>query len=128
MRSTKSIVLAAVACAMLALPSLAQAQGPTYTAQTPTKGALERDGQNGRYLLAGSWLYRPDLSIVGQSQGWWRNVASTAGWSPVTIPNSYNATDLSVQSMNGSVGWYRKDFTVPKRAFAHYVKGTERHW
>jgi beta-glucuronidase len=123
------VVLVAVAAfAMVAVPSLAQAQGPAYTAQPPTRGALERDGQNGRYLLAGSWLYRQDLGNVGQSEGWWRNVASTTGFSPVTIPNSYNATDLSVQSMNGYVGWYRRDFTVPKQAFARYVKPTERHW
>jgi beta-glucuronidase len=126
-RLAAASVLAAVALA-LAGPAPARAQGPAYTAQPPTKGALERDGQGGRYLLGGSWLYRADLSDVGQSQRWWRNVSSTDGWSPVSIPNSYNANDLSTLSMDGYVGWYRRDFTLPKGAFAHYVTRSQRHW
>jgi beta-glucuronidase len=125
-RPVVSLALALVI--VLGLATGARAQGPAYTAQPPTKGALTRDGQDGRYLLAGNWLYRQDLADVGQTQGWWRNVAATDGWSPVTIPNSYNANDLSNQSMDGYVGWYRKDFTVPKRAFASYVKPRDRHW
>jgi beta-glucuronidase len=112
----------------LAGPAPAVAQGPAYTAQPPTKGALERDGQGGRYMLAGTWLSRTDLSDVGQSQGWWRNRSSTTGWSPVSIPNSYNANDLSKLSMTGYVAWYRKDFTLPKAAFARWVKPSQRHW
>jgi beta-glucuronidase len=112
----------------LAGPAPAGAQGPAYTAQPPTKGALERDGQGGRYMLAGTWLSRTDLSDVGQSQGWWRNRSSTTGWSPVSIPNSYNANDLSKLSMTGYVAWYRKDFTLPKAAFARWVKPSQRHW
>ena len=81
--------------------------------QPPTKGALYSDGQSGRYLLGGTWLYRPDTSDVGLAQGWWRNVASTDGWSTTTIPNAYNAGDFSQASMNGYVGWYRRDFTLP---------------
>jgi len=54
---------------------------PVYIAQPPTPGALYQDGQTGRYLLGGTWLYRPDLTDVGLAQGWWRNVAATNGWS-----------------------------------------------
>ena len=39
----------------------------------------------------------------------------------MTVPNSYNAGDLSSASMTGSVGWYRRDFTLPAKAFASYV-------
>jgi beta-glucuronidase len=106
----------------------AQAQGPAYSASPPTKGALYSDGQGGRYLLGGTWLYRADTSDVGLPQGWWRNVASTDGWSTTTIPNAYNAGDLSPASMNGYVGWYRRDFTVPAGAFARYVPKASRHW
>lgn len=126
-RLLAACALAAFAPALVG-PAPARAQGPAYAAQPPTKGALERDGQGGRYLLGGSWLYRADLSDVGQSQGWWRNVSSTTGWSPVSMPNSYNANDLSTLSMNGYVGWYRRDFTLPKAAFAPYVKRSQRHW
>ncbi len=62
---------------------------------------------------------RPD--DVGLAQGWWRNVASTDGWSTITVPNAYNAGDFSQASMNGYVGWYRRDFTLPAGAFASYV-------
>ncbi len=127
-RSTRAILAAAVLLVALLAPAAAHAQGPVYAAQPPTKGALERDGNGGRYLLAGDWLYRPDLTDVGQSQGWWRDVAATDGWSPVTIPNSYNANDLSTLSMDGYVGWYRKDFTLPQHAFARYSKPSQRRW
>ena len=106
----------------------ARAQGPAYSASPPTKGALYSDGQSGRYLLGGTWLYRADTSDVGLAQGWWRNVASTDGWSTTTIPNAYNAGDFSQASMNGYVGWYRRDFTVPAGAFASYVPNASRHW
>ena len=107
---------------------VARAQGPAYGASPPTKGAWYRDGQSGRYLLGGTWLLRLDPSDVGVSQGWWRDVASTDGWSPVSVPNAYNAGDLSQASMNGYVGWYRRDFTLPAGAFASYVPQSARHW
>jgi beta-glucuronidase len=118
--------------AAVALPGAesarAAAHGPAYAADPPTPGAWYRDGQSGRYLLGGTWLYRADTSDVGLAQGWWRNVASTAGFSPVTIPNAYNAGDFSQTSMNGYVGWYRRDFTLPAHAFASYVPRADRHW
>ena len=64
----------------------------------PTFGALYRDGPGDRWLLGGTWLYRADTADAGVAAGWWRNVASTDGWSPVTVPNSFNAGDLSQAS------------------------------
>jgi beta-glucuronidase len=120
-----------LALAFGASPAGAQA-GPysivPYRATPPTKGALLSDGPTGQYLLGGTWLYRPDLSDVGLADGWWHNVASTVGWSPVTIPNSYNAGDFSSASMAGWVGWYRRDFTLPNRAFAKYVSKLDSNW
>ncbi|HET7046650.1 MAG TPA: glycoside hydrolase family 2 TIM barrel-domain containing protein [Solirubrobacteraceae bacterium] len=121
-------VLAVSALLVLAASSSAHAQGPTYPASAPTAGALYRDGQTDRYLLGGTWLYRPDLSDVGIADGWWRNVAATDGWSPVTVPNAYNAGDFSSASMRGWVGWYRRDFTLPSGAFARYVAAGARRW
>lgn len=91
----------------------ASAAGSPYPAQPPTQQALYRDGPTGRYLLGGTWLYRTDLADAGLAQGYWRNVASTVGWSPVSVPNAYNAGDFSTASENGWVGWYRKDFRLP---------------
>ena len=121
---------AALALLMLLLPGAtpARAQGPAYEATPPTPGALYRDGQSGRYLFGGTWLYRADPSDVGQSQGWWQNAAATDGWTPVTVPNAYNAGDLSTLSNTGYVGWYRRDFTLPAHAFASYVPASARQW
>jgi beta-glucuronidase len=98
------------------------------TATPPTQGALYPDGQGDRYLLGGQWLFQADPGNVGVQNGWWRASASTAGWSAVTVPNSYNAGDLSTASMNGSVGWYRRDFTLPPNAFAASVPARFRSW
>ncbi len=113
----------------LGIAAVAGAQTPTpYAATPPTKGALYQDGQNDRYLLGGTWLYRADPTDAGIAQGWWRNIADPTGWSPVAVPNSYNAGDLSAASMSGSVGWYRRDFTLPSSAFARYVPASDRAW
>jgi beta-glucuronidase len=113
---------------LLVTASAAYAQGPVYKASSPTPGALYTDGQSGRYLLGGAWLFRADLSDVGLSQRWYANVAATDGWSPTTVPNAYNAGNFTQASMNGYVGWYRRDFTIPVGAFAKYVSAADRHW
>ena len=121
---------ALVVAVLLALVASAStnAQGPVYAASAPTAGALYRDGQDRRYLLGGTWLYRADMSNVGLADGWWRDVAATDGWSAVTVPNSYNAGDFSTASMHGYVGWYRRDFTLPASAFARYVPRRSQFW
>ncbi|MEA2211149.1 MAG: beta-glucuronidase [Solirubrobacteraceae bacterium] len=105
----------------------AQSAGP-YAATAPTPGALYADGQDDRYLLGGQWLYQADPNNIGVPNGWGRGNPSTAGWSPVTVPNSYNAGNLSSASMAGSVGWYRRDFTLPAGAFPKYVPARFRSW
>ena len=124
--------VAALLCAPLALLTVAsgrQARAAiAYAATPPTKGALYRDGQTNRYLLDGAWLYRADPTDAGISDGWWRNVGSPVGWTPVTVPNAFNAGDLTSASMTGSVGWYRRDFTLPNSAFASYVPKRFRSW
>jgi beta-glucuronidase len=124
---TRSRALVAAALALFAA-GVASAPALAYSAQPPTKGALYRDGQTGRYLLGGAWLYRPDPADVGVAQGWWRDVAASVGWSAVTVPNADNAGDYSTPSMEGSVGWYRRDFTAPAGAFARYVPQAARRW
>jgi beta-glucuronidase len=122
---TLLVAVAGVTCT----GGVARAQtGPAYTATPPTSGALYRDGPTDRWLLGGQWLYRGDPTDAGVAGGWWRDRASTDGWSPATVPNSYNAGDLSDASMAGSVGWYRRDFTVPAKAFAGYVPARFRSW
>ncbi len=129
-RCTRVAGLTAAIAAMLSAAGAAEAlaQGPAYVATAPTKGALYSDGNWDRYLLGGAWLSRPDPGLVGVTQGWWRDVGATDGWIPTTVPNSYNAGDLSGASMSGSVQWYRRDFTLPAEAFASYIAQRDRHW
>ncbi len=92
----------------LALPGVAGA-----AAYTPKPKVLYHDGHTGRYLLDGSWYFRNDPLDQGLAQGFERH-ASLDGWTPVTVPNAWNATDLTDASQRGGVGWYRTDFRAPK--------------
>jgi beta-glucuronidase len=80
---------------------------------TPTEKALYADGPSGRYLLGGRWLYRDDAGDTGLTEGFHRH-RGTAGWRYVRVPNAFNARDFSQRSFEGSVGWYRKDFKLPR--------------
>ena len=102
--------------------------GPVYVATPPTNHVLYQDGQTGRYLLGGEWLYRPDPTNVGLAQGWYKNNPSTVGWTPVSVPNADNAGNFSNASMAGTIGWYRRDFTLPANAFPKWVPNVDRFW
>jgi beta-glucuronidase len=86
---------------------------PADVVTTPTEHALYQDGQKGRYMLDGTWYFRADPQNRGQRAGIQRQTSLT-GWTPVTVPNAWNGADESDQSDRGSIGWYRKDFKVPK--------------
>lgn len=120
---SRAPILVVAACLWVAPARAAQ-----YAPQPPTKGALYRDGQTDRFLLGGTWLFRNDPGDVGLAQGWSRDAGTTAGWSPLTVPNTYDAGDLSNISVVGWVGWYRRDFTVPAGVFARYVPADARRW
>jgi Glycosyl hydrolases family 2, TIM barrel domain/Glycosyl hydrolases family 2, sugar binding domain/Glycosyl hydrolases family 2 len=108
---TKLRLLLTAAVAVLILPAAtAAAQGATVS--TPVDKQFAKDGPSGRFLVDGTWLFRADPQELGLKQGF-QTSASTAGWSPVTVPNAWNAHDQSPESMAGSVGWYRKDFRLP---------------
>lgn len=100
-----------------ALPAAAQAAG------APTEKALYASGPTGRFLLDGEWLFRLDPPAKGIELGFQKQ-STRAGWSPVTVPNAWNATDESAESFMGSVGWYRKDFRLPdvRKALAWAVR------
>ena len=83
----------------------------------PVKGALYEEGADGKYLIGGRWYFRQDASDQGIRAGFART-AQTDGWQEVGVPHVWNATDLTRESMFGSVGWYRKDFRVPNDAAA----------
>jgi beta-glucuronidase len=94
----------------LVAPAQATAQG-----DVPDGRPLYQDGPSGRILMNGPWLFRLDQQEVGLKQHF-QDQLSTAGWSGVKVPNAWNATDQSLESFQGSVGWYRKDFKLPSAA------------
>src|SRR3954470_5442814 len=104
------VVLALAACTS-ALPSAAAA------ADKPSNQTLYEDGPKGRYLMDGRWLFRLDPGNQGIKQRLMRS-ASTAGWTPVSVPNAWNVGDASNASMEGGIGWYRKDFELPSASSA----------
>jgi beta-galactosidase/beta-glucuronidase len=95
----------------LVVPAAAQA------ADTPAAKTLYTDGPEGRFLMEGDWLFRLDSADRGLRARYFRQ-RSTAGWSTVQVPHAWNVGDDSVASMNGSVGWYRKDFELPNASAA----------
>lgn len=108
-RRRRPLLLAlAAAVVMLAWSAVgAQAQ-----VTVPSGKPLYDNGPSGRLLMGGPWLFRLDPTEVGLKQHF-EDQTSTAGWSGVTVPNAWNATDESLESFQGSVGWYRKDFKLP---------------
>jgi beta-glucuronidase len=58
------------------------------------------------------WSYLSDPNNVGLDRQWGQGGAPSAGWTAVAIPNDFNPA-VSSQSDNGTVGWYRLEFTGP---------------
>jgi beta-glucuronidase len=115
----------------LLLPFLAvlalSATAATAAAQSPAANAAQADGllnktlyktgASGRFLMGGQWYFRADPSGNGGVSEFAAN-PSTAGWTPVSVPNAWNAKDYSDASFAGGVGWYRKSFHLPSAAKA----------
>jgi beta-glucuronidase len=99
--------------AVAGVPAGAHAQ----TASVPSGKTLYHDGPSGRFLMDGQWLFRLDPTEVGIAQHF-KDQTATKGWAPTTVPNAWNATDESLESFQGTVGWYRKDFKLPDAAKA----------
>lgn len=109
-----------IACAVLAAAA-PLAVAATASAQiggaggAPSAKVLYDQGPSGRFLLDGEWLRRLDPGDTGVGAGW-ASSSDTAGWEKVTVPNAWNATDESMASYLGGVGWYRRDFRLPAGA------------
>jgi len=99
---------------LLLLAMLASAS-PAAAQDVPSERVLYNDGHTKRYLMDGQWLFRLDPGNTGIGAGLARQT-STEGWNPTTVPNAWNATDETPESMKGTIGWYRKDFRLPSSA------------
>lgn len=109
-----------------AFPLSASAQvevpvSPELRVEQPDGKPLIREGQTNRELLGGTWYYRQDDSFVGEDERWFAQ-EDLAGWSEITVPHNWNAQDTSEN--RSSIGWYRKEFTVPRspRRAMHFWK------
>ena len=114
------------------LPAYAQGGGQAPPGGTPTPAPelrverpggkpLIREGQTDRELLGGTWNFRQDDTFVGEDERWFEQ-EDLGGWSEISVPHNWNATDTTEN--RASVGWYRKEFTLPaspKRA-RHFWK------
>jgi len=106
-------VIAVLAVVVAAAAGVAPGASAQVTAPSPVPSS--RDGAGGRYLLDGPWLLRVDRRDRGAGRHWERR-RSTAGWTPIAIPNAWNANDRSDSGFIGAPAWYRKDFRLPSRA------------
>jgi beta-glucuronidase len=110
--------------ALCPAPALAQGGGEAPPGGTPTEPPvpelrverpggkpLIREGQENRQLLGGTWYFRKDDTFVGEEEGWFAQ-DDLAGWAPITVPYNWNATDTTEN--RPSIGWYRKEFSLPK--------------
>ena len=89
--------------ALICATTLAAIAAPVASAQQaapPNPRPVTQDGPSGRYMLDGQWLLRVDRGDRGAGQHWERR-RSTRGWTPVTIPNAWNAND---RTPNGFIG------------------------
>ncbi|HWH43257.1 MAG TPA: glycoside hydrolase family 2 TIM barrel-domain containing protein [Thermoleophilaceae bacterium] len=98
------------ATALLVLAAAAPSAG---AAEAPSNKVEYTDGHSERYLLGGTWLFRADPEDAGLRAGW-QNESVTDSWSRIKVPSAFNAGDDSPDSQRGSIGWYRRDFTLPR--------------
>ena len=96
--------------ALLAFAAALLAAAPA-AADTPRARVLYQDGHTGRLLVAGIWHFRLDPSDSGVRRNF-QGDGSSSGWTPVETPHGWNSADIVSDA--GSIGWYRKDFEVPR--------------
>ena len=92
------------------------------------RGRCTRTGRPVATRLGGTWLYQADPGDVGLSQGWWGDVAATTWLVAGDGAKFLQRREFHLASMDGYVGWYRRDFTLPSNAFANSEPASARHW
>src|SRR5580765_670952 len=104
---TRRISIPTIAAAVVVVAAgvaAAPASAADSLVSTPIAKTLYKTGPSGRYLMNGPWLFRTDPPGGDGVRLRFQRSASTAGWTRITVPNAWNATDESVQSFLGGVG------------------------
>src|SRR5438309_7653528 len=80
--------------------------------------------------LADGWQWVADPHNLGIAEDWGQGGGAGLPWSPVSIPNDYNAA-VSSTSDTGTVAWYQVSFTGPAitrdRAWRVAFEGVRRN-
>ena len=84
---------------------------PPLRVEAPGGKPLIREGQTNRERLGGTWYFRQDDAFAGELERWFDQDDLT-GWSEIRVPHNWNARDTTENKPN--VGWYRKEFTLPR--------------
>jgi beta-galactosidase/beta-glucuronidase len=94
---------------------------PELRIERPRGKPLIYEGQAGRELLGGAWYFRLDDTFVGDAERWYAQ-RDLVGWTEIGVPYNWNASDTALNK--ASVGWYRKEFTLPRspRKAKHFWK------
>ena len=121
--------LLAIFLVLLAAPAAASAQGggqgppsgqpaptqpppsPELVVERPGGKPLIHEGQTGRRLVGGTWYFRLDDTFVGEAERWY-DQDDLVGWTAIGVPHNWNAQDTTLNK--SSVGWYRKEFSLPR--------------
>ena len=84
---------------------------PELKVELPGGKPLIHEGQTSRKLLGGTWYFRQDDARLGDAERWYAQ-EDLSGWSEITVPHNWNRADTTLNI--SSVGWYRKEFTLPQ--------------
>jgi beta-glucuronidase len=85
---------------------------PELVVEPPRGKPLIYEGQDERKLLGGTWYFRADDTLIAGDTERWFEQDDLTGWEVVRVPHNWNAKDTTLNK--SSVGWYRKEFTLPK--------------
>jgi beta-glucuronidase len=93
---------------------------PELSVERPAGKPLIYEGQTTRQLLGGTWYFRQDdLLTQGDTERWYAQ-EDLVGWTPISVPHNWNAGDTTLNQ--SSVGWYRKEFRLPRGSRSTFWK------
>jgi beta-glucuronidase len=94
---------------------------PDLVVEEPEGKPLIYEGSTERELLGGTWYFRQDDTLVQGDAERWYEQEDLAGWVPIEVPHNWNAQDVAENK--SSIGWYRKEFRLPRTP-----RGEEHFW